>query len=160
MEWNGRRLHDFSELFWHLLFCRLLPVIFFRECEQNLKLEMCLQKAVYCILSCFFHTTFTDVTRTLMMRGCLFKYSCSAPQISFHLSWFQKKSVGHNMNIWIILLQLSYMFNTVESTLFVRMEWIRNLIRISDSTAFVSMLSNLLRIQSYEWSRFVTWSVL
>ena len=33
----------------------------------------------------------------------------------------------------------SYMSNTVESTLFVRMEWIRNLIRISDSTAFVSM---------------------
>ena len=48
----------------------------------------------------------------------------------------------------------AYMSNTVESTLFVRMEWIRNLIRISDSTAFVSMLSNLL--QSYEWSRFVT----
>ena len=48
------------------------------------------------------------------------------------------------------------MSNTVESTLFVRMEWIRNLICISDSTAFVSMLSNLLRIQSYEWSRFVT----
>ena len=37
------------------------------------------------------------------------------------------------------------MSNAVESTLFVRMEWIRNLIRISDSTAFVSMLSNLLR---------------
>ena len=53
-----------------------------------------------------------------------------------------------------------YMSNTVESTIFVRMEWIRNLMRISDSTAFVSMLSNLLRIQSYEWSRFITWSVL
>ena len=39
----------------------------------------------------------------------------------------------------------TYMSNTVESTLFVRMEWIRNLIRISDSTAFVSMLSNLLQ---------------
>ena len=48
----------------------------------------------------------------------------------------------------------AYMSNTVEPTLFVRMEQIRNLIRISDSTAFVSMLSNLL--QSYEWSRFVT----
>ena len=31
------------------------------------------------------------------------------------------------------------MSNTVESTLFVRIEWIRNLIRTSDSTAFVSM---------------------
>ena len=43
------------------------------------------------------------------------------------------------------------MSNTVESTLFVRMEWIRNLIRISNSTAFVSMLSNLLH--SHEWSK-------
>ena len=59
---------------------------------------------------------------------------------------------------WFIIGH-AYRFNTVESTLFLRMEWIRNLIRISDSTAFVSMLSNLLRIQSYEWSRFVTWSV-
>ena len=52
----------------------------------------------------------------------------------------------------------SYMSNTVKSTLFARMEWIRNLICISDTTAFVSMLSNLL--QSYEWSRFVTSSVI
>ena len=56
----------------------------------------------------------------------------------------------------LLFVHLTYMSNTVESTLFVRMEWIRNLMRISDSTAFVSMLSNLLRIQSYEWSRFVT----
>ena len=40
-----------------------------------------------------------------------------------------------------IFLFFSYMSNTVESTLFVRMEWIRNLIRIPDSTAFVSMLT-------------------
>ena len=48
----------------------------------------------------------------------------------------------------------TYMSNTVESTLFVQMEWIRNLIRTSDSTAFVSMFSNLLH--SYEWSTFLT----
>ena len=42
-----------------------------------------------------------DVTRALI-GGCLFIYSYSAQRISFeNLSWFQKKSVGHNTNIWI-----------------------------------------------------------
>ena len=81
-----------------------------------------------------------------MVQGCI-EFMCANPSIQLCK---KLETYGSQTNLG------TYMSNTVESTLFVRMEWIRNLIRISDSTAFLTMLSNLLRIQSYEWGRFVT----
>ena len=104
---------------------------------------------------------FTDDTH-------IFVYDAIVDEVEDHLNselerihqWLlvNKLTLNKDKTEYVIIGSIAtpYMSNTVESTLFVRMEWIRNLMRTSDSTAFVSMLSNLLRIQSYEWSRFVT----